>query len=70
MPIFTFWDWITRSVSAALNWLSTIFNGLGDFKNLFIAVFGFAIVGTYIIKPLITPGKGSDKVKKKKESDE
>lgn len=69
MPIATFWDWITRSVSAALNWLTTIFNGLGDFKNLFIAVFGFAIVGTYIIWPLIAPDKGSDKAKKKKESE-
>lgn len=66
MNIMTFWDWITRSVSAALNWLTQIWNSIPDYRNLFIAVFGFAIVGTYLIWPLLAPDRGSDKAKKKK----
>lgn len=66
MQISYFWDWITRSVSAALNWLSQTWNAVPEFRDLVLAVFGFAVVGSYLIWPLLAPDRGSDKARKKK----
>lgn len=67
----TFWDWMVRTVGAALNTLNTMYNNptLHDFFNIFLVVFGLMIVMKYIIHPL-TGGLGSDKVKKKQKEDE
>lgn len=67
-----FWNWITQSVSAALNWLNQLYSGeiMLPFRYLLIGVFAFGIVFSYIILPLIVPKRGSDKVKKKKEESE
>lgn len=49
-----------------MNWLSQIWNAMPEFRDLVLAVFGFAIVGTYLIWPLLAPDRGSDKARKKK----
>lgn len=53
--IDTFWNWIITSVSAAAQTLTNLYNNsiLHPFFNLFLVIFGVAVVLKFILFPLL-----------------